>query len=774
MTYGAVGQTPQDVAGVPGQVAYTEHFPLSDPALANAGVVNVVTDGGVDNTGATDAACALRTLLQSATYHSNVQYGAAFPWQDKILYFPNGRYLLSDASCLPIYRNYTDGTPAYGMVLVGESQDGVVLQLGANTLPVLSFIGSTLTNSRDVTGVTNTTGLHFGELVYGPGIRPGTTVASVSGTTVTLSARPTVASTNATFTTLTPILMTQSILQSGQQFGNQAFHNVIENMTLDLATNSGNVGATALSYLANNMGAVRNVTLLGPTCSSATQGTGIDMTRSQIGPALIENVLVKGFLKGIDVANLEYGITLEHITLDNQVAGAIFNTDNLITGNLLWVKNGQSSTAVSNATASGMVILANSRFDQNSGSLISNTGGAVTLYNTSFTAAQTNLGNASGTVHGKLVGSTWTPGSNLQLPLNYDTPVQPYDPVSQWAAVTSGASAWWTDNVTTPVDATTGINAALACRNNATSTMYLPHGVYYISAPIQVPSYINRIVGFDSTIRILPGSSANFPAGTPLFRVVSDSPGSCPYSPTLIIERLAFDNTVNGVANLFAVETAVPATGYTARTLVLRDIYSMSIPRLNQVRNSGEVYIENATGSAMTVNGPNWVMARQYNSEAPKFGAARIVNNGAPLWVLGLKTEGPNPVVQSVPGTGISASNEVIGGYFFTAPGSSSVVSSTTCSSANLVPGNSTRTPAAFIFGSRTQNEVSFIEEAIPTGSQTTATQTYPFYYWSNGACQAGAGATTSPYTGAIQRLPTVLEPTEAGFVVPQIVTNNP
>ena len=61
--------------------------------------------------------------------------------------------------------------------------------------------GDTLTSSSNITNVLfNADGATPGQVIAGPGISPGTRVSSVSGTTVTLTNPPTIASTNANFT----------------------------------------------------------------------------------------------------------------------------------------------------------------------------------------------------------------------------------------------------------------------------------------------------------------------------------------------------------------------------------------------------------------------------------------------------------------------------------------------------------------------------------------------------------------------------------------------
>ncbi|SNS41239.1 Pectate lyase superfamily protein [Granulicella rosea] len=770
---------PWDTPTVPGQIAYTETVPLADVSLSGAGMINVVTQGGVDNTGGADAACAIQALLKnSALTRNDHQFGTATPMEDVIIYFPTGTYLLSNPSCLPLVKNYSDGTPAYGMVFLGQSQSGTVFKLSANTVPVVNFTGSGTPGNRLLT-VSSTKGLYVNQLLKGAGMREGVSIASIGSNSITLTGSPTSTVTSTPIQALTPLILTQSATDAGVEYGNQGFNNVMENFTID-ASAAGNDGAVGISYVVSNKGAVRNVTILGDS-DSAMQGTGIDMTRPLIGPGLIENVSITGFNWGMDVGNTTTGLTMEHVTFDNQISGALRNDNNLVGANAIWVKSGQAASAITNVSTDGMITIANSRFDQPGASLVLNlAGGAVSIHGTNFATGQSSFNSVATNVNGVLVGSTWTADNGLFLPLTIDTPVLPYDASSQWVAPASGMSAAWTDEVGTPVDATAPINAALACRGT-TSTLYLPHGVWYVSSPIQIPSWVDRIVGMDSTIRAL--SSSNFPAGSPIFDVTSNSSGSCPFANTLVIERLAFDNAGSNVS--YSVRMDAPASGVSARTVVIRDVSNNT--GVYRVSGAGELFAEDIATSPYRVDGTNYFMARQYNSEAESLcnsGSCnpRVTNNGAPAWIFGMKTEGPSNVIYSPMTTAPYAITELLSEFLNTAPGTSDATApATNCTQAGNPVSTSSQTAAVFIVGAGPVVEANFIEDANPiaTSGQTVKSQTYPFYVNNAGNCpNAGAGyypwSPSNPYVidgiDVIQRPTTPANGTEAGFIVPELL----
>ena len=71
--------------------------------------------------------------------------------------------------------------------------------------------------------------------------------------------------------------------------GNDAYMNFVEDLTVEIG--SGNPGAIGIDYLANNIGAVRDVTLRAPADSGAI---GLSMMRKWPGPALVQRVTIEG------------------------------------------------------------------------------------------------------------------------------------------------------------------------------------------------------------------------------------------------------------------------------------------------------------------------------------------------------------------------------------------------------------------------------------------------------------------------------------------------
>ncbi|MEZ4270190.1 MAG: hypothetical protein R3C68_01745 [Myxococcota bacterium] len=81
--------------------------------------------------------------------------------------------------------------------------------------------------------------------------------------------------------------------------------------------------------------------------------------------------------------------------------------------------------------------------------------------------------------------------------------------------------------------------------------------------------------------------------------------------------------------------------------------------RFYQPASVGDVYIEDAVGLWDFTAGQR-IWARQYNTESPaEYGPQTRNHGGATLWVLGIKTERANTVVETLNG----GTTEIIGGF---------------------------------------------------------------------------------------------------------------
>lgn len=130
------------------------------------------------------------------------------------------------------------------------------------------------------------------------------------------------------------------------------FRNSFKHMTI--STGSGNPGAIALDYEANNTGTIEDVTIR----SEDGQGsTGLSMTRSDPGPALIDNVTIEGF----DLcANLGGGFNYSMTAVDLHCVDAPIIVDESSFALLRF-----SGPSIETASSSAMILLSDSQLTGN-------------------------------------------------------------------------------------------------------------------------------------------------------------------------------------------------------------------------------------------------------------------------------------------------------------------------------------------------------------------------------------------------------------------------
>jgi hypothetical protein len=202
-----------------------------------------------------------------------------------------------------------------------------------------------------------------------------------------------------------------------------------------------------------------------------------------------------------------------------------------------------------------------------------------------------------------------------------DAPPEPADPVGLWVNPLKGMHAGQQ-----PQDITAALRRAMA---SGAATIYLPYGRYTISDAITISPTVRRIVGMNASITVRPERDPNFARDSGMFRI--DAPG-----PPLRIEWLAFDMTDLGD------QLAVQVTA--ERDVVLRDIVTAGTSLLDRGTDGGRVFIEDVCCGAMKITGRSPVYAWQLDTEGDD---TRIINDGAPLTILGLKTEGDCTVLDN-------------------------------------------------------------------------------------------------------------------------------
>lgn len=534
----------------------------------DSGAINVRSYGARGD-GHTDDTRALLAAIAA----SGGDTGKAI-WHDRIVFLPAGTYLISGT----LLKRYANGNFASGMLLVGESPGSTILRLAD----------------------------------HAPGFGDPNAPRAVVMTSSKL------------------IDKSGGRDYAGRGEGNDAYENFIENLTVDVGRN--NPGAIGIDYLANNIGAIRDVIVSAPSGSGAT---GIAMLRKWPGPALLQRVAVQGFDVGIDVANTSYGVTLSKVELSGQRVAGLRNTDNMVTAEDLKI-DGTAGVPLLNTTAKGMVMLAGGTIGlPKSDAAVLENRGTIVFDRTRLPPSATLPARLppSGLTDGWLEGRTWhseVPAGSLPHP---QAPHVSAGPRDKWLGVTGS------DDNAAPSDSTAALQAAFA----SAATVYLRHGTFWISAPLEIPPTMHRLIGMNATLRVLPQYRGSFPRDRGMLRVLQ--PGS-----PLEVEHVALDNSDQGK------QSGIEVSAF--RTVLLRDVMGSGVVTLDRRASGGPAFLEDICCGTVSVAGSALVVARQLNTEGS---GVRIHNIGAPMVILGLKTEGYCTVVSSEAG----ASTAILGGFLY-------------------------------------------------------------------------------------------------------------
>lgn len=388
--------------------------------------------------------------------------------------------------------------------------------------------------------------------------------------------------------------------------GNMSFRQNVHDLTIN--TGTGNPGAIGLDYISSNSGTVRDVEIISGDGSGVC---GLDMTRAWPGPLLIKNLRVSGFDYGIMVAHSEYGPTFEDITLENQRLAGLLND-----GNVCAIRNLHSTSsapAIINPVSYGFVILVDAVLGGGRASVSAiEDSGLVYVRNVSAVGSSYRSALArQGAIVGGMsipeyvsgtIQKLWdtSPNRPLNLPVT-DAPEYHNNDTTTWGRF---VDRWYGD---------TGLLQDLL--NSGKSTIYVPAGVHFSHAPayFTVPPTVKRIIGFHGVINHNLGPAAL------IFRVDQAS------SDPLIIERFGYGV---GVEHRAARTVALKHGGY---------YYAAQ-------QGAGDVFFDDVQADSLVFHPGQHVWMRQINAEGPEL---HVVNNGADLWVLGVKTEGKGTVVST-------------------------------------------------------------------------------------------------------------------------------
>ncbi len=414
--------------------------------------------------------------------------------------------------------------------------------------------------------------------------------------------------------------------------GNESFRQNLHD--LQILVGSGNPGAMALDYISNNSGVVENVLLKSEDGAGVS---GLELTRNWPGPCLFKNLVIDGFDYGIRVQFIEYGQTYENILLKNQRLAGIRND-----GAVMAIRNLQSRNSVpaiiNDGYGTGLITLLDSKLEGGGAGTsairtASSKDAFVYLRNVSSSGYQSLISDDGKVVPGTSLTEWYSSAKSyslfatpapemLKLPVRNTPTFSDNDP-SHWAKV---------DCTGYDCQVASQLQAAL---NSGKSTVYFPSGVrlVYNELSVTVPATVKRIVGFHGVINT---DSSGVNGGGIRFNVTDDSPDP------LVIEQFGY---------------GVKLTHSGKRAVVVKNIVLYDYTALP---GAGDLYAEDAQMDGFTVQASQHFWGRQVNNEQRN--RTKIVNSGGTLWIMGMKTEGAQTVIDA--GNG---STELLGGLLYPA-----------------------------------------------------------------------------------------------------------
>lgn len=404
------------------------------------------------------------------------------------------------------------------------------------------------------------------------------------------------------------------------------FNNNVFDLTFD--SGRGNRGAIGLQYYSNNVGALRDVEI---NSGDGTGTIGLDLGYAdQNGPCLVKNVTINGFSQGIRTGATVNSQTLENIRITGAAKIGWENAGQCLSIQNLFIES--SGPAFINKF--GVVALINAELI---GKNVPVETAAITSHETLFARNIKTSGYAVA-IDNRREKDSPTPDAagpnadewvstpplslfpqkeprSLNLPIQ-DTPDVAWDDPSEWANVRHFR------DVKDPDD-TAAVQRAI---DSGATTLFFPAGShYFLSETVIIRGPVRRIIGMFSGLH--PVKSVD-----PMFRL-EDGP-----TPVVVFQDFTGDAQI--------------AHGG-ARTLVVRNGQGMG----GKLTGNGDLYLENVVADWEFRSGRVW--ARQFNNE--RLGT-HILNAGATLWILGLKTERGGALIETRAG----GTTELLGGLSYT------------------------------------------------------------------------------------------------------------
>ena len=424
----------------------------------------------------------------------------------------------------------------------------------------------------------------------------------------------------------------------------QRFGNYVKNLTINIGNK--NPGAEGLNFVANNQGAVRSVKIISPDGQGTT---GLALTHGEIGPLLVEDVEIVGFDNGIKTNNAINSVTLQNITVRDQKRAGIYNGGQVMSlegfssfNSVPAIINGKNSNkgidrgsmlTLVNAKLIGRGSAKNTSAISSAGFIYARnvvTSGYSNVFSSNARKAAKSINQTaideftSRPILSKFASPERTAKglvkASLQLPIK-QFPKLEWDDPKTWVSVEKFGA--------TPKDKKDDTAAFQAAIDSGATTVFVPSsGRFIINGSLKLRGQVQRFV---STGGRIEGNG----------EIVADNGKQ----PTLIVENIfvGYDSKLKwrNVAN---------------RTVVYRSITHLELDS----EGSGDLFIDDSVmGKVRFLNPAQHIWARQLDVEVGS--ETNVVNNGATLWILGMKTERGKTKIETTNG----GFTELLGAFIY-------------------------------------------------------------------------------------------------------------
>lgn len=444
---------------------------------------------------------------------------------------------------------------------------------------------------------------------------------------------------------------------------NIAMQNFFEDITVDIG--SGNPGATGIHYFANNSGAVRNVVI--KSSDPKGRGfAGLAITNERISGCIMKNIEVEGFDYGFYITPDRIHSVYENIFVKNQRKVGFLVGDNVISMRNFKSENSVPAMQTNGQCAHITLLDADLRGGDCLTSALDIGFGQVWVrnirsygYNCALAYGKSPVREGMEMVemtYVKAVGggeeyiSEYCSGDvftafpceekSLNLPIEDAPEIVISDNPEEWACVTEFGAV--TDR---NVDSTEAIQKAM---NSGKKYICFEPGSYLVDGTITIPATVEvvdfRFCDFKAgkTLREMKGGSN--------FKIVGESD-----KPILIQNVFTWEQYFGWFRFLEQAST---------RTLVMKDLHTQTAAMYFNSVPGGKVFIEDC---ACTLGAYDYATNIPYEFHEQKVWARQIdpersfcqmYNDGSDVWIMGFKAEGPGTMFKTVNG----GRTEILGG----------------------------------------------------------------------------------------------------------------